>query len=239
MAIIKKQNMSAQIIDYILKQIETDELKPGEKLLNERDLAEKLGISRVPLREAVCALSALGILTTRQGDGTFVNRFNEGMLGRILYIYTILDEISATDLMELRTLLEAGTAASAAEKRSEEDLAMIREARDRFAGDYEQLRKARKGVRELLEADRKFHMAIGKAAGNKLYREFLEAVRTPFSHVEFSDDLEVNLDNFRRSLRFHDRIVTAIEKQDKTEAYQAMEEHIYDVSKSIQAGKKQ
>ena len=122
MAIIQKQSMSAQVIDHILGQIESGELKPGDKLLNERDFAEQLGISRVPLREAMCALTALGILTTRQGDGTFVNHFNEGMLGRILYIYTILDEISSGDLMELRIALEAGTAAAAAARRTDEDL---------------------------------------------------------------------------------------------------------------------
>ena len=235
MAIIQKQSMSAQVIDHILGQIESGELKPGDKLLNERDFAEQLGISRVPLREAMCALTALGILTTRQGDGTFVNHFNEGMLGRILYIYTILDEISSGDLMELRVALEAGTAAAAAERRTDEDLAAIQKEKNRFIEKYEEIKAGGNDFKGLLEADHSFHNTIGVAAKNKLYREFLDAVRIPFSRIELSEDRETTLKNFGRSLENHNRIVDAIEKQEKMKAYQAMEEHIKEVS--IQAAK--
>ena len=61
MAVIKKQNVSAQIINYFLEKIETGAYKPGDRIPTERELTEILGVSRVPLREAICALTALGI----------------------------------------------------------------------------------------------------------------------------------------------------------------------------------
>lgn len=68
-----KQSARDLAIEYLLQEIKKGNLKAGDKLLNERKLSENLGISRVPLREAICTLSTLGILEAHQGDGTYVS----------------------------------------------------------------------------------------------------------------------------------------------------------------------
>ena len=234
MAVIKKQSMSAQVIDHILSKIEGGELKPGDKLMNERDFAESLGISRVPLREAICALTALGILTSRQGDGTFVNSFNEGMLGRIMYIYTILDEVSANELMELRADLEASCAAAAAERRSEEEISRIRDAQKAFADALEGLKNGELPIDRVFAADHAFHKTIGRAAGNKLYNEILGAIRVPFERYPMSPDPKKNIEYFNRSLEHHRGIVEAIEKGERLLAYDLMQKHIEEVLQEMQ-----
>ena len=66
----EKQSARETAIQYFLQEIRSGNLKSGDKILNERQLADLLGISRVPLREAICTLSTLGILEAHQGNGT-------------------------------------------------------------------------------------------------------------------------------------------------------------------------
>ena len=88
---IERKSTSQLIVDKILEQIENGELVCGDKLPPEREMAEMYGVSRVPLREAICALSIMGIIESRQGGGNYITGFKPGVLGRILRTYSMLD----------------------------------------------------------------------------------------------------------------------------------------------------
>ena len=98
---IQKTSVSQQVVDYVLGCIDRGELKQGDCLPGEREFAESLGISRVPLREGISALAAMGIVEKRHGEGNFIAEFSSDVLGRILHTYTMLDHT----LANLQTLL--------------------------------------------------------------------------------------------------------------------------------------
>lgn len=238
MAVIKKQNVSAQIIDYFLEKIETGAYKPGDRIPTERELTEILGVSRVPLREAICALTALGILSAHQGDGTFVNSFNEGTMGRILYIYTLLDSISVSDIMDVRNYLESAAAEDAAKKRTEEQLQEIKEKKEAFSAAYGKMTLGLLSVKEVMECDLEFHNAIAKATGNRLFTEFLDAVRATVSksYLKAKGEGAENPytdPSIETALTAHERIVAAIEAQNPELAHRCMSEHVMQVMNSI------
>ena len=238
MAVIKKQNVSAQIIDYFLEKIETGAYKPGDRIPTERELTEILGVSRVPLREAICALTALGILSAHQGDGTFVNSFNEGTMGRILYIYTLLDSISVIDIMDVRNYLESAAAEDAAKKRTSEQLLEIKEKKEAFSAAYGKMTLGLLGVKEVMESDLEFHNAIARATGNRLFTEFLDAVRATVSKSYLKSRGEALTDPYRdpsleSALSAHERIVAAIEAQDPELAHRCMSEHVTQITSSL------
>ena len=73
--IIEKKNYSDQVFDYLFEEIKAGRMKPGDKLPNERDLSQALGVSRPSLREALRAMTQLGLVTTRHGGGTYINTY--------------------------------------------------------------------------------------------------------------------------------------------------------------------
>lgn len=235
MAIVKRKSASEQIIDYILGEIEQGNLKPGEKLMCERDFAELLGVSRVPLREAICALSALGIVESKQGEGTYVNKFNVGTFGRLMYIYTILDEISARELLEVRGYLESAVAMLAAKRRTEENIQAIDNAAQEFRQKNELFHEGRISEKDVFQADNDFHYQIAASSGNRLLVEFLEAVRKPV-HKQFDkgEDRKILMDAFNASVEFHDKISDAIKEGAEMKSYQIMLEHVTDIATAVE-----
>lgn len=78
---VKTKKIYEEVIEQIKKLIIDGKLQPGDKLLSERELAEKLGVSRASVREAFSALEIMGIITIRAGEGSFVRQVSyEGML---------------------------------------------------------------------------------------------------------------------------------------------------------------
>ena len=76
----------------MVDEIKSGNLKPGDKLDTERAMAEKLGVSRVSIREAVSSLNRMGVLVTKQGGGTYVNSKIPDILSKAMDIYMVLDE---------------------------------------------------------------------------------------------------------------------------------------------------
>ena len=132
---IQRSSVSQQVVDYVLDCIDRGELKQGDRLPGEREFAERLGISRVPLREAISALSALGIVEKRHGDGNYIAGFSPAILGRILHTYTVLDYSLAGDLFEARSVVEGAAARLAARNARTEDIAALRQDVDRMEAD--------------------------------------------------------------------------------------------------------
>lgn len=151
-------------IDTIKQMILDGELRPGQRLPVEKDLAERLGIARNTLREAVRALTAMRILQTRQGDGTYVTSLSPGLLLDGMGFVTDLHHAAdAGYFLHIRRLLEPEAAALAATRIAEPDLArlggLLDEA-ERLAGEAEVDHEA------LVALDHDFHTLIVSRCGN-------------------------------------------------------------------------
>jgi len=152
-------------LDYITGEIAKGNLTPGDKLPNEKDLAITLGISRTPIREAMKTLAASGLVEIRHGHGNYIQKSDGFPVLPLMMFKLYLQDSTPEMLMELRYIFDRNCVEFAAERRTDEDLAIMREC-------IERLRRLsleeNPPLDDLLKADLDFHRAIYAATGNKL-----------------------------------------------------------------------
>jgi GntR family transcriptional regulator, transcriptional repressor for pyruvate dehydrogenase complex len=159
-------------VEKLKAMITSGELKPGDKLPREADLAAQLGLSRSSLREAVRALSMVRILDVRQGDGTYVSSLaSDSLLEALSFIVEFHRDTSVLELLEVRRILEPAGCARAAMSASPEQLAEIGEILERAT--------PASTVDELVAADVEFHRAIAAASGNAVLASLIESLSGP------------------------------------------------------------
>ncbi|XAS67622.1 FadR/GntR family transcriptional regulator [Micrococcaceae bacterium Sec5.7] len=145
------------------------ELKPGDRLPPEKELSERLGLSRSSLRESVKALELIRVLDVRRGDGTYVTSLDAKLLNEaVAFVVDLHQDRSILELFEVRRILEPATAFMAAGKITAEEITELRAA---MAGINEDT-----AVEELVTHDLEFHGIIARAAGNAYLGSLLEAL---------------------------------------------------------------
>jgi GntR family transcriptional regulator, transcriptional repressor for pyruvate dehydrogenase complex len=161
-----KQPTRIQIVlQYIKESISDGTFPPGSKLPTENEIAETLGVSRTPVREAVKILEALGLLDVRIGSGTYLRVGLERSLSHVLMLQLSLHKTTPTKLMEARRIIERGCAELAAERRTEDDLAQMRASIELLESC---INRPEATPNEMLEADLQFHRVIFQATKNEL-----------------------------------------------------------------------
>ncbi len=161
-----------EAIEKIKAMIVSGELGPGSKLPKEADLAERLGLSRNSLREAVKALSLIRVLDVRQGDGTYVTSLQPQLLLDTLgFVVDFHQDDTVLEFLEVRRILEPAAAAMAARVMPDEDIAALREVLDDLAEDA--------SLEELIANDFAFHRAIAVGSGNTVLCSLIEGLSGP------------------------------------------------------------
>ncbi|NIK61624.1 FadR/GntR family transcriptional regulator [Kribbella shirazensis] len=189
-------------IEKIKAMILDGRLKPGEKLPREADLAEQLGISRSPLREAVSVLSMLRILDVRRGDGTYVTSLTPDLLLETMsFIIDFHQDSSILDLFEVRRALEPMAAEKAALLMSDDEAAELLALTEAVDADSP--------VGDVVANDLEFHHRIATAAGNPVLCSFVDSVagRTQQARIWRGVTQE---DSFQQTQREHRAIALAI-----------------------------
>ena len=217
---IRPNRMSDQVFEQLRELVFRGHLKPGEKLMPERNLVEQLGVSRPTIRDAISRLVATGILEHRQGKGTFV-RPSFSRANNPLAIAMGAPESSLQDLLEVRMGLECNAAALAAQRANEDDLHVLENCIKEI---QQEVLLGRLGA----EADVSFHMAISYATKNPaqvhIMRNFYDFL---FLGIEESllhlYEEQPEIENIREH---HTKIVNAIRNHDPDQAYKAMKRHI-------------
>jgi DNA-binding FadR family transcriptional regulator len=161
-----------EAIEKLKAMIVSGELRPGERLPREADLATTLGLSRSSLREAVRALSLMRILDVRQGDGTYVSSLaSDSLLEAMNFIIEFHRDASVLEMFEVRRILEPAASARAAIQVSAEDIATLEQVLDSAT--------AESPVEDLVKADVEFHRLIAVAAGNSVLASLIESLSGP------------------------------------------------------------
>jgi GntR family transcriptional regulator, transcriptional repressor for pyruvate dehydrogenase complex len=169
-------SVTQQAIDEIKGMIVRGELRPGARLPKESDLAARLGLSRNSLREAVRALTLARILEARQGDGTYVTSLEPSMLLEPLtFMAEFHQDRTLLQVLEVRRILEAATAALAAQYITEEQLAELRRVVEEM--------DACDTVEAFVANDLEFHRLIGVASRNPVLASVLDSFSTPMSRA--------------------------------------------------------
>ncbi|TDW95026.1 MULTISPECIES: FadR/GntR family transcriptional regulator [Kribbella] len=162
------------VVQSIRQMIIDGRLRPGDRLPIEKDLAAALGVSRNPLREGVRALSIMGVLETRQGDGTYVTKLDPSMLLAPMGFVVDLHHGTGTQhLHVVRRILETEAAALAAH-----DIAIdkLETAGELLRRNEAELALPDPDHETLIENDIAFHRIIAEAAGNPVLTALIDAL---------------------------------------------------------------
>jgi GntR family transcriptional repressor for pyruvate dehydrogenase complex len=158
-----------EAIDKIKDMLLRGELKAGDRLPPEKELSDRLGLSRSSLREAVKALALIRVLDVRRGDGTYVTSLDAKLLNEaVAFVVELHQDRSILELFEVRRILEPATAFIAAGKISAKELLELRRTMDGIDENTE--------VEELVAHDLEFHRLISTAAGNAYLESLLDAL---------------------------------------------------------------
>ncbi|AEG08837.1 FadR/GntR family transcriptional regulator [Sinorhizobium meliloti] len=218
-----------QVYGRILHDILNGIFQPGARLPTENELAERFGVSRPVVREALARLRVDGLVEARRGSGTYVLSRPSQDLPNL----ADLEDISRfLRYQELRFYVEGQAAALAAERRTEKQLAAILEAHEAFA--HEVGRGA-----FLPESDRRFHLAICEGTGNEFFAKALEGPEvslTSFMNVSLALTRSGSQARARRVIAEHAEIVEAIRTKDAVWARVAMETHIINARRRMTDG---
>jgi GntR family transcriptional regulator, transcriptional repressor for pyruvate dehydrogenase complex len=171
-----RMSLTQRAIDEIKAMIIRGELAAGDRLPKEADLAARLGLSRNSLREAVRALTLARILEARQGDGTYVTSLEPSMLLEPLtFMADFHQDRTLLQVLEVRRVLEAATAALAAQYITDEELAELRRVVEEM--------NACETVEAFVANDIRFHRLIGAASRNPILASVLDSFSTPMSRA--------------------------------------------------------
>ncbi len=207
---VRTSRLFEQIVQQVEESILSGQLKPGDQLPAERDLAERFGVSRTAVREAVKTLREKGLVEAYSGRGTFVtNGTSQAIRQSLDLMIRINQQEGSAHLAELRPVLEPEIAGLAAPRIEEQLLATMREAvaiMERNLHDPD----------AYVEADLDFHLALAEAVGNPLILSLLDSIvgllREQRSRI-FSVDGGPERGQFH-----HKRILAAIEKRESDKA---------------------
>jgi len=224
---IKAKKIYEEIVEQIRGMITSGELKPGDKLPPERDMAEFLGVSRASVREALTALETVGILDIRPGEGTFVKRTSDSETFESLTLLLSVEQTPEVQMMEVRRILETESAALAAKRATFADLQKIQASL--------LVMKSAESISDAVDADVRFHFAIAEATKNSVLLRIMNTVADLMHHTFRQDreNLYANPELGARVLIEHEAILKAIQDQNPDEAWAKMLEHINNIESSI------
>mgnify|MGYP000845306586 FL=1 len=214
----EQQKSYKKVMAYLEQEIENGSLSFGEQLPPERELAERLGISRNSVREAIRQLEHMGFLISNQGSGNFISCNIQQNLQDSFNLLILLQKIDYKQLAELRTGLELEAAVLAADRIT-----------DKQIGDLEkiitEMRDCSPSRGDVL--DKHLHEIIAEASGNALIIQILQALSGTIDRFIHDMRRHIFLDpKTARQLHYaHEQIVNALSRRDKIQLVLAVMHH--------------
>jgi GntR family transcriptional regulator, transcriptional repressor for pyruvate dehydrogenase complex len=221
---IGKKSVSEMVVQRILDLVKTGHLAAGDKLPSERDLADQLDVSRPTVREALRALSILGVLEIRHGGGVYVTALNAEELLSPLDFFVSLNAQNMAELFDARIHFEPMLAGLAAERLTETSLSRLATLVSAQVADPEDA--------ELFhDTDVEFHKTILEASGNDFLSRFgkLLQVLGDQGRQAFQKRKSIRL----QSIEDHQIILAALQAHDPAASQKAMRQHMVNVRNAL------
>ncbi|MCC8075945.1 MAG: GntR family transcriptional regulator [Clostridiales bacterium] len=172
---LKSESVVQRVINCLTDGMISGELKPGDKLPTEPELAANFGVARTSVREATKILTYMGVLESRRSEGTFVSSgFQESMIDPMVYGIILNKGDDFDSLMELRELIEVGILQLAVKKEDKEGLDLVKGRLDEFASAVAQTEDVAQAA---FQADNAFHDAVSALCKNTLVSKIDSVVR--------------------------------------------------------------
>ncbi len=205
---IKREPISVTILNMITDEILSGSLKPGDKLPTEIELAEKLGVSRNSVREAIKMLSSFGVIEVKMGAGTFIAESINGAILDPLMLSLAFEQGTSKELVDLRFMIEIGAAEMAIDAASDEEIARLEAANEKLK------KAADKNIEDpqyLRDVDLNVHYTLFEITGNRFVAKIGKAIyRLFFASIEKTVEI-----NPYRAYQNHKLYIDAIKKRDK------------------------
>lgn len=219
---IAASRLYEQIVEQIEKSILDGAVKPGDQLPPERELAQRFGVSRTAVREAVTALREKGLVEALPGRGTFVTNSTSQAIRQSLDRMIRISQLDGVGhLIEVREILEPEIAARAAAHADEKDIAAMREA---FAA----MDQAGENADAYIEADLDFHLALAEAADNPLILALIDSIVVLLRQHRLQ--MFFVHGGPQRGQYHHKRILDSVARHDSDAARVAMKAHLQQVT---------
>ena len=204
------------VIDNIKEQIMNQELVLGQGLPPEREISEKLGVSRISVREALKILTVMGVVSSRQGAGNYISGNFKGYMVDALSMMFMLDQLDYDQINQIRIGLEMQAYALAVRNADIIELQEYVNALDQSTDDEEKT-----------IYDKKIHYAIAKASGNVLIVNILDALSEVMDIFIFEMRREILRTEKRKGMlqEAHKQIVECLLKRDVVNGQKALMKH--------------
>jgi GntR family transcriptional repressor for pyruvate dehydrogenase complex len=216
---IQSERLYERIVDQIERRIVAGDLKVGDQLPTERELAEQFTVSRTAVREAVKSLQEKGLVEIRLGRGTFVTKGASGAVRHSIGLLLKVENDFAS-LAEVREILEPEIAALAATRITEENIAAMTEA-------VEIMETALENAEVFVEADLDFHLALAEATQNPLIPSLMDSI------IDLLREQRKRTGSVKGGLargQYHHKIILdTVVRRDSQAARQAMQNHLQQV----------
>jgi len=211
------------VIEQIMELIKNNELKPGDKFPPERELAEKLSISRGSLRQAFRVLESKGLIKSKPGGGRYIREIRKNGHNDTENIILSLEKASILELLEAREIFEVKIAEIAAQRATVEDTELIEQVLNKM-NEEEGLKDNKK-----TESDTEFHLAIARASHNFV---FVNIIRLHLDLLKETREKTQQIPGRREELwREHQAILQAIKERDSKRAGEVMLKHLKSIRK--------
>jgi DNA-binding FadR family transcriptional regulator len=223
---VMRKRLYQQIADDIERLILDGTYIANSRLPSEQEMADKYGVSRNVVREALKRLKERDLVYIRTGSGTYIRKPSTKPVSDALHrlIRHSNADITIAHFYEIRRMLEPESARLAAKRAEQEDIEAIQAA-------YDDMEKSRGDGEAWSQADLQFHLAVTTAAHNPLIQSVLNPLTEPLREV-----IEVGLSEpsgAQAGLAAHKRILDAIQNHDPDLACQAMLDHLLDSEKRL------
>jgi len=223
---IRRESLAGQIADKLIQMIRNGDLKPGDKLPPEPELMKKFNVGRSSIREAIGALSLIGLITVRPGHGTHVAVPTGKNQAKPIGLMLTVGPEKVREFVETRIELEKVIARMSAERATEEEIEEIKHH-------HVKLKPPLKSRRKTIQADLDFHAAIAKASHNSVLARFLSELRLPM--LDWMEQKAKFDWGYEKVYEQHDRILSAIQSRDGKKAQAAMQAHLEFTSEKLVA----
>ena len=224
--VVSRSTLPEEIANRLLEQIRAQQLRPGDKLPAERNLARMMEVSRPVLREALRALAIMRVVDIRQGDGTYITSLEPRQLISHLDFVFSKDSVAIVQLLEARRVIETGNVRLAAARVTDDEIAGLETRLAAMAACIDDPAR-------FSELDIAMHTAVCAAAENFLLLQFMNIIST-LGRV--SRERTGGLRAVREAaLEDHRRIVEALRRHDPDAAEAAMRRHLDHVDAGLKS----
>jgi len=222
------RNLSESVMQYLVKHIRDNDLKPGDRVPSEVQVSSKLGISRGVVRQAYHSLRTVGIVEIAMGRSPRVGEVSHAAFTPLLAHAISTDQVSVPEVLELRLAVEVHAAELAAANRTSWQVEALR----KLVG---AMRNAITDHDRFARIDVRFHQMIGKATGNALFEIFSRTLHSSLeSSIRTGLRSRSTVRQIEKIVDTHQGIVDAIEAQQPSRARKLMQQHFEEAKTALQ-----